>query len=81
MEKCCAPLLAAALVATFAISHGQTLVDGSNYPGLFNPSDDVTVTRPPIPGGTLLISVTAAPEPSVFALGFLGVAFGRRRRR
>jgi MYXO-CTERM domain-containing protein len=53
--KCCAPLLAAALVATLGISHGQTLVDGSNYPGLFGPpDDDVTVTPPPIPGGTLL---------------------------
>jgi hypothetical protein len=53
--KCCAPLLAAALAAAPGISDGQTLVDGSNYPGLFGPADDdVTVTPPPLPGGTLL---------------------------
>ena len=52
--KCCAPLLAAALAAAPGSSDGQTLVDGSNYPGLFGPPDDVTVTPPPLPGGTLL---------------------------
>lgn len=52
--KCCAPLLAAALVSSLGIADGQTLVDGSNYPGLFLPEDDVTVTAPPLPGGTLL---------------------------
>jgi MYXO-CTERM domain-containing protein len=51
--KCCAPLLAAALVTTLGISDGQTLVDGSNYPGLFGPEDDVTVTPPPLPSGTI----------------------------
>jgi hypothetical protein len=53
--KCCAPLLAGALASTLGISDGQTLVDGSNYPGLFGPpDDDVTVIPPPLPGGTLL---------------------------
>ncbi len=52
--KCCAPLLAAALVTTLGISDGQTLVDGSNYPGLFGPAGDVTVTPPPLAPITVL---------------------------
>ncbi len=51
--KCCAPLLAAALVLIPGLSVGQTLVDGTNYPGLFGPADDVTVSTP-IPDGTAL---------------------------
>lgn len=51
--KCCAPLLAAALAFTPGFSAGQSLVDGTNYPGLFGPADDVTVSTP-IPDGTAL---------------------------
>lgn len=51
--KCCAPLLAAALAATPGFSEGQTLVDGTNYPGLFGSPGDVTVSTP-IPDGTAL---------------------------
>ena len=53
--KCCAPLLAAAaLASTLGITDGQTLVDGINYPGLFGPNSQVTVTPPPLADGTLL---------------------------
>ncbi|WP_035610318.1 PEP-CTERM sorting domain-containing protein [Haloferula sp. BvORR071] len=53
--KCCAPLLAAAaLAATLGISDGQTLVDGTNYSGLFGPNSQVTVTPPTLAEGTLL---------------------------
>ncbi|WP_367870520.1 hypothetical protein [Luteolibacter sp. Populi] len=52
--KCCAPLLAAALAATLGSSDGQTLVDGTNYPGLFGPAGNVTVTPSSLPDGTLL---------------------------
>lgn len=41
--KRCLPLPLAFLVATLGISEGQTLVDGSNYPGLFGPAESVTV--------------------------------------
>lgn len=45
--KCCIPLLILTLVGTPGISGGQSLVDGTNYPGLFGPDDDVTVIPPP----------------------------------
>lgn len=51
--KCCAPLLAAALASSCYLANGQSLVDGSNYPGLFSPADEITVD-PPIPEGAVL---------------------------
>lgn len=52
--KCCLPLLWAFMVLIPGISGGQTLVDSTNYPGLFGGPDNVTVTAPSLPDGTLL---------------------------
>lgn len=61
--KCCLPLTLAIMATTLGISDGQTLVDGSNYGGLFGPSQDVTVTpTTTAPGGSLLsLSVVLDP--------------------
>jgi len=61
--KCCHPLSLAFIAASLGSSDGQTLVDGSNYPGLFSSPGNVTVD--PItssPGLTSFLKVVVDPD-------------------
>lgn len=54
------------MAATLGISEGQTLVDGSNYPGLYGPAESVTVN--PVtssPGFTTLLKAVVDPQTQV----------------
>jgi MYXO-CTERM domain-containing protein len=65
-------LTLAFLVATLGFSHGQILIDGSNYSGLFGPSDSISVTPttdPPEDGLLGIEVVLDAAETQTATLG------------
>ena len=70
--KRCLPLTLAILAATLGISRGQSLVDGTNYSGLFGPADDVTVTPHTTPPGGLLLDLSVVLDPTEQVTGPLG---------
>ena len=54
MKRCLSLTLVSFTGFASSLRASETVVDGSSYPGLFGPPDDVTVVAAAIPSGTPL---------------------------
>lgn len=70
--KRCATLILTTLACTHGLSLGQTLVDGTSYPGLFSPATPVTVSPDTDPPQGTLLELSVVPDLSTEATGSLG---------